>query len=366
VEIDSLIVCTNCHNPYPHDEVPFRCPICGGSFDIPSFNTFNSTEIDRTAPGIWCYRHTFELEEQDPVISLGEGKTPLVWVNAFGRSVALKLEYLNPTGSYKDRGSAVLVSFLKGRKVSQVIEDSSGNAGASLAAYAARAGVKSKVFVPATASGPKRRQIEAYGAELVPVAGSRSDVAHAVELAAEGGQVYASHAYLPHVLTGYATLAYELYEGLGQAPGTILIPVGQGNLLLAVGRGFQRLKAAGLINRMPVLVGVQARACAPLWAVFHYGIAGMSWVAEGETLAEGVRVKNPVRGDAFLSFMKENSGLMVAVDENEIIDGRIALAHQGFYVEPTSAIVWNALQQIIEEVSEPIVVVLTGSGLKVN
>jgi threonine synthase len=220
--------------------------------------------------------------------------------------------------------------------------------------------------VPDSASGPKRAQIERYGAEVVRIMGPRSNAAQAAVRAVEQGAVYASHAHLPQVLPGYATLAYELYEQLGAGPGSVVMPAGQGNFLLGAARGFTVLKSAGLIERLPQMVGVQALACAPLWALFRYGAAGLGWVAEGETLAEGVRVRFPMRGDAVMQMVAEQNGLLLAVDEVDILPGRDQLARLGFYVEPTSALVWNAIQQVAAELPDPVVVVLTGSGLKVS
>jgi threonine synthase len=149
-----MIYCTNCHNPYPETGVPYKCPICGGVFDIPELSPFDTTQVDKTQPGIWRYRHAFGLPGNAPVVTLGEGNTPLVWAEAFGKQVAFKLETLNPTGSHKDRGVAVLASFLRSRGITEAMDDSSGNAGASFAAYTARAGIKGKVFIPDSASGP--------------------------------------------------------------------------------------------------------------------------------------------------------------------------------------------------------------------
>lgn len=360
------IRCTGCRRPYPEQGAPYRCPVCLGIFDSATLPPFDPTRVEASLPGIWRYRHTFSLPEDAPIVTLGEGNTPLVWRQAFGRSMAFKLEFLNPSGAYKDRGSAVLVSFLRQRGVQAAVEDSSGNAGASFAAYAAAAGIQARVFVPDSASGPKRLQIERYGAQVVRVMGPRSNAAQAAQRAVEQGAVYASHAHLPQVLEGYATLAFELYEQIGGAPGAVIMPVGQGNLFLATARGFAALKHAGLIDRLPQMVGVQALACAPLWALFRYGASGLGWVAEGETLAEGVRVSFPVRGDAVMQMIAENNAMLVAVDEPDILPGRDQLAQLGFYVEPTSAIVWNALQQIVDELPDPVVVVLTGSGLKAS
>lgn len=371
----SWVQCTNCRRPYPEQGLPYRCSACGGVYDFASWPGFDPAllQLPETAAGsphrpssksIWRYWHVLGLPDSAPLVSLGEGGTPLVWAQAFGREVAFKLETLNPTGSYKDRGSAVLASFLLSRGVEQAVEDSSGNAGASFAAYASRAGIRARVFVPDGAAGPKRAQIAAYGAEVVRVLGPRSNAAEAVRRAADAGAVYASHAYLPHGLTGYATLAYELLEDLGQAPGTVLAPAGQGNLLLALGRGFQALAQAGLIRTLPRLVAVQARACAPLWSAFNYGPAGLGWVSEGDTLAEGVRVRYPLRGDALLQMIAASQGTIAAVDEQDILPGRDELARRGLFVEPTSAIVWSALQQTLDQAPDPVVAILTGNGLK--
>jgi threonine synthase len=359
-----MLACANCRRPYPEDQTPYRCPVCGGLYDFVHFPEFDPTQIEDSQPGIWRFRHVLGLPGAAPTITLGEGDTPLVWCDAFGSPVAFKLEFCNPTGSFKDRGSAALVSFLVARGVTDAVEDSSGNAGASLAAYAAAADLRARVFIPDYASGPKRAQITAYGAEIVSVPGPRSNAAEAVQQAAAQGAVYASHAYLPQGILGYATIAYELFEQLGRAPGTVIAPVGQGSLLLGIGRGFMALQRAGLISDTPRLVGVQASVCAPLWSASVYGPLGLPMIREGETLAEGVRVRHPLRGDALLHLIAATQGQFVAVDEEKILSGRDQLAHRGLFVEPTSAIVWDGLAQVVDQSPQPIVAILTGSGLK--
>ena len=358
------IRCSRCQRPYPENGVPFRCEICGGIFDLDTLPNYRKIEQNRHIPGIWGYRNLFGLPDSAPEITLGEGNTPLIWVNINEHRVALKLEYLNPTGSFKDRGSAVLVSFLKSIGVDSAVEDSSGNAGASFAAYAARSGIEARIYVPESTSGPKINQIEAFGAEVVRIQGPRSNAAKAVKRATENGDIYASHAYLPHGIIGYATLAYELWEQLGTQPGTIICPVGQGNLLLGIGRGFDSIRRAGLISKLPILVGVQARACAPMWALSKNVDVGMGVVPEEKTIAEGICINNPIRKNVLLEFIEENNGLFVAVDENSIIYGYGQLAKLGFFVEPTSAVVFAALKQVVGKVPEPVILVLTGSGLK--
>ena len=355
--------CSNCHRPYPDEGVPYRCPHCGGVFSLSGSISFSIDQIEPDLPGIWRYRHTFGLPANAPVINLGEGDTPLVEGQGFGRKIAFKLEFLNPTGSFKDRATAPLASYLLSRGVTEAVEDSSGNAGASFAAYAARAGIHGRVFVPDYASGPKCHQIEAYGAKLVPVPGPRSEAAAAVRIVAEEGIVYASHSHLPFGLPGIATIAYELFEELGEV-GSVIAPVGHGSLLLGIAQGFVALGATGIIKNQPRLVGVQARACAPLWALSTQGAAGLAWVTEGETLAEGVRVLQPMRGDELLKTVDASGGMFVAIEEEQILPARDSLAQAGLFVEPTSAIVWAALQEIAVELPEPIVLILSGYGLK--
>ena len=310
------------------------------------------------------YAQTFGLGEHTEVLTLGEGGTPLLRAEGFGHEIFLKLESRNPSGSFKDRASALLLAEMKARRIESAVEDSSGNAGASFAAYAARAGIEAKVFSPESAAGPKLEQIEAYGAELNRVPGPRSASAEAVLQAVEGGAAYASHAYLPFGLPGLATIAYEIYEQLGQAPGSVIAPVGHGSLLLGIAMGFEALKTAGKIERVPHMVAVQASACAPLWVVASMGPSGLGMVTEGETLAEGVRVRTPLRGDALLQRLQPGQGQIRIVEEEAILPGRNALAQMGFYVEATSAIVWDALRQVAGEIPEPIALILSGSGLK--
>ncbi len=362
----SIWKCANCGLPYPDDALPYRCPRCGGIFDRAEPLTYDPAQVDPNLPGLWRYAPLWGWTTGIEPVSLGEGHTPLVWTEGFDRRVALKLEYLNPTGSHKDRGTAPLVALLKARGVTEAVEDSSGNAGASFAAYAARAGIRARVFVPAYASGPKRAQIAAYGAEVVPVEGPRSAAAEAVRQAAEAGAIYASHAHLPFGLDGFATIAWELAEQMPTPPGTIVAPVGQGSLLLGIARGAEALVRAGVWPQMPLLVGVQALACAPLYALARGGREALMWVTEGETLAEGVRILRPVWGDALMAFLSQHPGAFIAVEEEAIRAGREALAQRGFFVEPTSAIVWDALAQLASWAPDPIVIILTGSGLKAS
>ncbi len=330
--------CSGCGRPYPSAGLPAHCPDCHSRFDFSG------------APA------------GPPSVSLGEGRTPLVWSEFDGRRVALKCEFQNPTGSFKDRGAAALVSELAARGISEVVEDSSGNAGAALAAYCARAGIRATVFVPESASGPKLLQIAAYGATVIRVPGPRSNATAAALEAVNAGAVHASHALLPFHPAGYATMARELVGQLeGDAPGSVVAPAGQGGLLLGLAAGFAGLVHGGVIARAPALVGVQAAACAPLARAFDG--RGADTGSTRPTAAEGVAVATPARAAEVVAAVRASGGRILAVDEDRILPDRDRLARTGFLVEPTSSLVLDALRQC-PELPEPVVLVLTGSGLK--
>ncbi|MBT3240719.1 MAG: pyridoxal-phosphate dependent enzyme [Chloroflexi bacterium] len=355
--------CYDCHTLFPI-KISHICPVCGGSFGISGSISYDPKLIDATLPGIWKYRHSFGLPENARPISLGEGNTPLIKSKIFNSEVFFKTEYQNPTGSFKDRLTSPEISYLKSLGINYAVDDSSGNAGASFAAYSRRANIKGKVFVPANASGPKRKQISAYGVKIVEVDGPRSAASTAVLEAINEGATYASHAYLPQGIPGLATIAYELVEQLEQPTGSVIAPVGHGSLLLGIIKGFEALLNVGIIERFPNIIGVQAKECAPIFSKNLGGQEKENQVKEGETLAEGVRVLNPVHGDQLIKMAEQYPIEFVDVEENKILKGRDELAALGFYVELTSAIVWDALKQTIEALPKPIVVILTGSGLK--
>ncbi|MBN2044830.1 MAG: pyridoxal-phosphate dependent enzyme [Anaerolineales bacterium] len=354
--------CLDCGQAYQGGE-HHRCPACGGIFSVAGGIQFNSGEIDHTLPGIWPYRHTFGLPENAPNLSLGEGNTPRVPVEVDGNQLWLKLESLSPTGSYKDRMAAVLVSALAAEGVSQAVEDSSGNAGAAFAAYCARADIRGKVFVPQSAAGPKGEQIARFGAEVVPVPGPRQAATDAVLSEVVGGAVYASHAYLPQGLSGAATIAYELADKVGNVPGMVIAPVGHGGLLLGIIFGFQALLAAGEITRLPKFIGVQAQENAPIWAAAK----GQEFAASS-TCADGIAVSEPVRGSELLELYRQEVVDLITVAEEAIWEGREVLLKQGIDAELTSAVVIDAYRQLIEgnQVSDKgqIVAIISGHGLK--
>jgi threonine synthase len=360
------LICTRCGERYPHDTDLYRCT-CGAAFEFASTPAFDRDAINASDTSIWRYRATLAPRGVTPV-TLGEGWTPLIGAQVDGRMIHFKLESLNPTGSFKDRGAALLVTMLKARGVKTAHDDSSGNAGAALAAYAARAGLAARLFVPASASPAKLAQIALYGAELNAIEGPRSAATVAAHEAAGAGEsAYASHVYNPFSIMGYRTIAYEMWEQLGfHAPDAVIMPLGQGTQLVGVADGFADLLKAGLIEHTPRLIGVQAEACAPLWQRMHRGDAPGETVKEGKTLAEGIRIVEPVHAGRILAAITGSGGDIVVVSERAIRDGLRKLAGLGISAEPTSAVVWAALKQAAEGFTRDAVIVvpITGSGYK--
>ena len=347
----------------------WRCS-CGGLFELDSWPPFDPAAIDAEERSLWRYRRLLPLHPSWEPVTLGEGNTPLLAMEWQERPVLFKMESMGPTGSFKDRGASVLVTALRGLGVEHAVEDSSGNAGASLAAYAARAGLECQIFVPDTAAGPKLDQVRSYGADVVEIAGERQNAAQAAWAASEDGARYASHVYDPFFLAGIETLAYELWEQLGKrAPGAIILPVGNGTLLLGVYRGFRRLQEAGLIERQPRLFAVQAEACSPIVQAFHRGSDRVEQVAVIPTIAGGIAIPQPARGTEILSAIRASGGSALAVGEQEIIDARNQLARRGLYVEGTAAVAAAGVAHLSHRAAEqeaepPTVVLLTGHGLK--
>ncbi len=383
VSPNGAYVCARCRRRRPWEASLWRCPACGGPLELAERPPFRPDAVRPDEPTLWRYRAMIPLppplpQQQPPErgnaepVSLGEGGTPLVEVELPEGAFLAKLEFLMPTGSFKDRGTAALVSCLRAWGVERVHDDSSGNAAASLAAYCARAGIACTLYVPASASPAKLGQIEAYGARLVRVAGPREAATKAAEEAARrGGSVYASHAYHPFILEGTKTLAYELWEQRA-VPDALVLPTGHGTLLLGAYRGFLDLKTAGLIERLPRLVAAQAAACAPLRDAVERGLDDVppEWAGRpsGATVAEGLRIPRPPRAPEILRALRETGGAAVAVDDDEIVRAREALARRGILVEPTSAVAVAGWRKLIAQgvlgATERVVIPLTGSGLK--
>lgn len=327
------------------------------------------SQIDAGCHSVWRYASALLVDAANAV-TMGEGWTPLLERDWHGARVACKLDFMMPTGSFKDRGMTVMVSYLKSRGIGHVLEDSSGNAGASLSAYAAAARMRCRILVPETASYPKIAQIAACGAEVVTIRGSRQDVADAA-LRYSKQIFYASHNWQPFFVEGTKTLAYELWEQLGfRAPDNVVVPLGYGSNILGCERGFSELKRNGEIAAMPRLFGVQAANCAPYYAAYTAGVPHLVPTAVTPTVAEGIASSQPTRVTEVLAAVRQSGGAIVAVSEDEIVTALGDLARLGLYVEPTSAAAAAGLSQLLRSGAvspgQTTVLVLTGSGLKAS
>ena len=372
--------CPACAIEVPWDASLLACPRCEGPLDaardVPRLTHDIDALIDESAPGVWRYRGALALSSDVLVLSLGEGRTPVVdlpdWGSAHGLTRChAKLEYMAPTGSFKDRGAAPVIASLKAQGAAKIVEDSSGNAGAAMAAYAARAGLAADIYVPAAAPAGKIAQIAQYGATVHRVEGTREDVAAAAAAAAQApGAAYASHSRHPAFVEGAKTFVLELLEdGVDALPRHFVFPVGNGGLILGTHKALTEFRQAGLQFQMPRLHIAQAAACQPLVRAFIAGAAAPVAVDRRPTIAGGIDVAVPARGAAVLHAARDTGGTAVAVTEDQIAATRSALARdEGLFVEATSAAAFAATAQLCAQgaiaASDTVLIPATGSGLK--
>lgn len=324
-------------------------------------------DIDSRTRSLWRYRAALPVEIARP-ITLGEGCTPLVQQDWGDLQPFFKLEWFNPTGSFKDRGSSVMLSFLRQIGVDAILEDSSGNGGSSIAGLGAAGGMRVKILAPASTSPAKIAQVRAYGAAVQLVEGPREE-SEAEAIRQSSQTFYASHNWQPFFLEGTKSLAYEIWEDLGfRAPDNVIVPVGAGSSLLGCAFGFRELLKAGQIAKLPRLFAAQPQNCSPIDASFKAGVDTPVAREVTKTIAEGTAIKNPLRLREIIAALRESGGGTVALTEEEIVAALRRLARQGLFAEPTSASAAAALEKLSSagsiKASETTVAVLTGTGLK--
>jgi threonine synthase len=363
------------------DAVVWRCP-CGGCLVLEHGDVALAVDdLGRRPWTMWRYAEALPFAPASAApgrVTMGEGGTPLVGVSVGdGRRVVAKLEYAAPTLSFKDRGAAVLVAKAVELGAGRLIADSSGNAGAAIAAYAARAGLPCEVFVASSTPSGKLASLRAVGAVVRLVEGSREDVAAAAIAEVESSRAfYASHVYNPFFFEGTKTFAYELWEQLRRAPDVVVLPAGNGTLVLGAFIGFGELLRARLIDTLPRFLVVQAAGCAPIARAFHARTMMVIPVVNEGTMADGIAIAEPARGDEILDAVRGTKGTVVAVTDDEIAAAGGLLAAQGLYVEPTAAAPVAGLLRAAaageldlggdpDGMADPLVVVpLCGAGLK--
>lgn len=373
-QVPPPLECCSCHRQYDVRDLLWRCP-CGGVFDIAG-DWLPSPHLVRNGgdTSLWRYRCVLPIDRDDSV-SLGEGGTPMVRSRTLP-GIRYKLDFLSPTASFKDRGAVVLATLAARLRVQSVLADSSGNAGVAAAAYFARAGIGCEVLVPSSTTPAKIARIEMYGARVTIVAGTRADTARAAEQRAQdGGVFYASHVYHPYFLHGVKTYGYEIWEQNGHTlPSAVLVPVGNGTLLLGCYLAFTELVEAGLADRLPALLAVQASACAPLATAFRGDTDTSSGLEIGPTVAQGIAISAPPRAAQILEAVHASGGTIVTVEDKAILTAQHRLASEGLVVEPTASVCfaaaltvahhrgleWQRAQQILE--ADDVVLALCGAG----
>ena len=351
---------------YPIGELRWRGDD-GSPLMVSTLPGINAADVDSAERSQWRYRAALPMPLSKPV-SLGEGCTPLLRVAREGVALRVKPEWFNPTASFKDRGMSVLVSLLAEQGITSILEDSSGNAGSSLAAYAAAAGMSARILAPESTSPAKIMQSRFHGAEIALVPGDRSATSDAA-VKESATRFYASHNWHPFFIQGTKLLAYELWEDLGfTAPDAVVVPAGSGSLVLGCLLGFTELVASGAIARVPRILVAQAANCSPLADAFEHGLSEVRDVHWLPTMAEGASIARPVRDIEVLAAVRVSAGGFQTVTEHDLRSEVHTLASMGLYAEPTgalaSAAVTGFIAQGLLDPGETNVIVLTGSGLK--
>ena len=340
-------------------------------------NTLTPETLKSRTFDLWRYREMLPVRDTRSIVSLGEGGTPLVHAGRLGEQLGLahlfiKDESRNPTASFKSRGMAVSVSMAAALGAKELATPSAGNAGAALAAYAARAGLPAHVVLPRDAPRATAVEAEAFGAELRYVDGLIGDAGRVVaEECARHGWYELSTLKEPYRIEGKKTMGYELFEQLdGRLPDVILYPTGGGTGLVGMWKAFDEMEELGFIDsHRPRMVAVQATGCAPLARAMDEGDDECTVWENAHTVAPGIRVPKAFGDFLILEALRASTGRAVAVSDERILDGAKTLTRAtGVFACPEAGACYVALQSLVDErwVSRDETVVLfnTASGAK--
>ena len=358
-------ICSKCGKRESTTTRQAKCE-CGGLWNLDYVPPkFSLDDIDRDEWSMFRYRKFMAVEGDGwKDISLGEGMTPVVRLD---ENVLLKMDYFMPTLSFKDRGAAVLIAHCKDIGVDYVVQDSSGNAGNSVAAYAGKAGIKCEIFVPEGTSPGKIDMIRAHGATCTVVPGSRDHCADVCRGKVDtDGCYYANHVYNPYFYEGTKTYIYEVFEQLKRMPKHIIIPVGNGTLFLGAIYALEHLLASGVIEEMPKIISLQSQNCDPLLQAAERGEDKPAKVTPTPTIAEGIAIGLPMRGEEILRLTHKYNIKYVHAPEDKILEARATIAKKGIYCEHTTAANYAAYLHYCElyGTAEDCLITMCGAGLK--
>jgi len=374
--------CINCGNEYSIDEVVYFCKKCGDILEIKYAHgelaeAFSESEW-RSAPlSVWRYRGFMPIHESTKLVTLNEGGTGLHRSQRLGEELGLKNLFVknegeNPTGSFKDRGMTVGVTKAVELGSRHVICASTGNTSASLAAYAARAGIKCTVLTPSgkIAYG-KLSQAMIHGAKVLQVRGNFDEALEFVlKLAEKHKSIYLLNSINPFRIEGQKSLGYEICEQLhNEAPDRIVIPVGNAGNISAVWKGLTEFYQLGYIKKLPKMSGIQAAGSAPIAQMVKNKSSMMVPVEKPETVATAIRIGAPVSWKKAVNAIRESHGTAETVTDEEILDAQKMLARiEGIFVEPASASSIAGLKKLVKngviDRDERVVCIATGHGLK--
>lgn len=348
-------VCHSCGFKAPLLEGYYwKCPNCGSPLSIQYRLSFEKTS------GRTIWERFSGLLPIRPEKYRGEGDTPLIHEKYGSKHLFFKLEYLNPGGSFKDRGAALATYYAWRIGAKTLIDDTSGNTGISLTLFSRLYGIKPIIVMPASAPEGKKKLVEMLGGLIVEVPSRGLGEEKAVQIASETGGFYAAHTWSPFFILGASTIVFEIAEE-GVHPDVVIAPVGSGGLFLGLVRGFEILVKMGNMSKMPKFYAVQGYSVQPV----QEALKGRVEPGNPSTLADGIMVPNPPRLKEIVEALRKYSGDVILVSNEEIMEAREELWGAGFIVEPTSAAAYAAYKKRASEMSgSNILIILTGSGLK--
>lgn len=357
-------ICQKCHQEYTEDDFRWRCH-CGGYLATDHKPVFTKEDIKQDRFNMWRYDIAYPLKYENLSVTFNEGLTPLVKIPSSLCNLRVKMDNLMPTGSFKDRGTVMVVNYLINQGVNKITEDSSGNAGASVAAYCALGNIHCDIYIPKGNSFGKTIQIRSYGATIHEIEGTREDVAAAAQVHTDS---YAGHNWHPMFIEGTKSIAYELWEQNNFiAPKNIVAVAGNGSSILGIYYGFKDLLYNKQICEMPRLFAVQATNCNPIYRKFNNVETGLAFT---KTVAEGIALALPNKGDSVVQAIKETHGEVLSANESEIILALKELSLRGLYIEPTSVTAYAGIKQLhnkgIFTADDDVIMVISGNGLKAS
>jgi len=374
--------CINCGSRYSLDEIVYFCRKCGDLLEVEYDFTEAREDLEksdwkRRPLSVWRYKELMPIKRSSAIVSLSEGGTGLHSCKRLGEHLGIRELYVknegeNPTGSFKDRGMTVGVTKAVEYGVKTVICASTGNTSASLAAYAARAGLKCVVLIPSgkIAYG-KLAQALIYGAKVIQVRGNFDQALEIViKLSERVGGIYLLNSINPFRIEGQKSLGYEMSEQLDNARiDRVFVPVGNAGNISAIWKGFIEFHRLGLIEALPKMTGIQSEGAAPIAHTIKSHNAQISPVAKPETIATAIRIGAPVSWKKAMSAIIDSHGTAETVSDEEILDAQRLLARlEGLFVEPASASSIAGLKKLVEngevDRNERVVCVATGHGLK--